>query len=159
MIFQATCDWVLDASPHTGQPKTSTLRLANPTQLFYWMHLGNYPALSPTDWYETEALRGVEVTHVLSGPPDDPRSRIVHAKGMHRTIQPGRGQHGRGFFEIERMYLLRPCDLTALDLWREGFVTPEQFQAVWEALHGPGKLEVLCWLIQFKLIKGRKAGA
>jgi hypothetical protein len=148
MIFSETIDWVLNISPHTGQPKTSTLRPICTDQSFeYWGGGARYVSLSNELNLEMCEQR-LNVKNVYSGN----HSRTVYRVGATRAVQPGRGKPSRGTIEITGIKFASPASLTDLELHAEGFDTRERFEAVWERLHGKGKLGVACWLIEFRKV-------
>lgn len=165
MIFQETIDWVLNVSPHTGQPKTSTLRLIKNNE---WFIRADDP--SPLHKHSIYEISGTYILHqmcrrqprhgVLEVQTESfidgigSRFRRLHKVGQKKAVQRGRGKLGEGTSETTGIKLALPSTLTNLELHAEGFDTRERFEAVWERLHGKDKLKVPCWLIEF-----RKVGA
>lgn len=152
MIFQETLDWILNVSPHTGQPKTSTLRILKDQQAF--SSLFDDRVMNVCTLRELTAETLIRFRHRCFRVSSGDNKPDVYRVGATRAVQPGRGKPAEGRILIESIKFASPATLTDLELQAEGFDTRERFEAVWERLHGADKLDMPCWLIEF-----RKVGA
>lgn len=81
-------------------------------------------------------------------------NRCAYQPGKVFTVNPGRGKPNIGrarVISVER--LLTAGQLEPEEAHREGFTSPEEFRAVWEALHGCSGLMVMVWRVEFEAIE------
>ena len=153
MIFQHTLPWVLEVSPHTGKPKTSTLRVAKQNQRFTLVNrpgLIEFAALAPWE-IEEFVTTHISIQTVYNYPAQGRRTRI-YAVNQVKAAQPGRGQIAQGIIKITRIKMAIPSRLTDVEIRAEGFGSRDQFEETWQVIHGRNKLEVPCWLNRFEKV-------
>lgn len=140
MIFKHTHPWVLDVSPHTGEPKTQTRRPLHPGEfnIIITQCLHGITSMYTSAVIRPGAVRGV-------------RRFLV---GKVYAIQPGRGQRAVGQFTLTE---IRRCavagDISELDARAEGFASPDAFREVWETLYGAAALSDPCWALTMAVLR------
>lgn len=126
MIFQHTAQWVLDRSPHTGQPKTQTRRP---------MKDGDHYA------YVDGALAVYR------------HGRLLYQVGKTYSIQPGRGRKGIGHFRLLHIgFVSRAWNMSSTEARAEGFKSPSAFREIWVKLYGRAALEQSCYALVIERI-------
>ena len=127
MIFQHTAPWVLDRSPHTGEPKTQTRRPAKHGDRF------------------------VMVGDLLGAERHD---RLLYLTDETYSIQPGRGKRALGRFRLRGIrYVVRADFISEADARAEGFESPDAFRQIWVQLYGLTALEQPCYALTIDLVK------
>jgi hypothetical protein len=126
MIFQHTGQWVLDRSPHTGEPKTQTRRPAK---------RGDFIITTP----------GAPHDHTIVAV--ERNGRLLYEVGRTYAIQPGRGKHSLGRFRLLAIKHEQARGISEADARAEGFASPAAFQEIWTKLYGLFSEEWLCYAL------------
>ncbi len=127
MIFKETAQWVLDRSPHTGEPKTQTRR----------------PARDGDCFRDLPSPRAVFR-----------RGRLLWEVGKVYSIQTGRGVKGTGHFRLLGIRFEKHTgDISAADARAEGFATPDAFREIWAKLYGRAALERPCYALTIECMR------
>ncbi len=109
MIFQHTHAWITGISPHTGQPKTQTSRLA----------AGHH------------CVRGHD-NHIIQVTKN---GRLHWQLGGDYAVQPGRGRRAVGRIRLTAIRQQDVRTITQADAQREGFADVAGFFYVWTLMH------------------------
>ncbi len=126
MIFQHTVQWVLDRSPHTGEPKTQTRRPAKP---------GDIVITTPGDPHD-HTIVAVERN-----------GRLLYEVGRTYAIQPGRGKHELGRIRLLAIKREQAHSICKADARAEGFDSPDAFREIWVTLYGRAALDQPCYAL------------
>jgi len=124
LIFKHTYQWIIDKSPHTGEPKTSTIRLHRP-------------------YHRMSVLRDGRraVFAIKNGKP-----RLWHYDGQIVAVQPGRGKRAIARVQIMNIRWVDVRELAPSDVRREGVLTRDDFlRLLWCQMHDPAALTIDGW--------------
>ncbi len=123
LIFQHTWQWITKPSPHTGELKTQTSRIAAPEP-------------------NGESLAGFEMLSypmgmkaVVRGSKDDSHWVTKWQVGKTYAVQPGRGEKAIGRIRILDIQRIDVRDFTPADVKREGFLSLNHYLLVWSQMH------------------------
>lgn len=88
--------------------------------------------------------------------------RLKYATGNTYAVQPGRGEKAVGRIRITGMSIERLQNITEADARAEGVASIEEFQALWETIHGkkPGERwadNPLVVVIEFVCVEGMQS--
>ena len=106
MIYQHTWEWVIDKSPHTGEPKTQTRRLAT----------GAPRIIINGETFQVESVGQWKV-------------------GKSYAVQPGRGKHAVGRITILRLWAEDAREISDVDVRAGGYADKIDFMRVWVKMH------------------------